>query len=412
MNTNPFRKHLGVLATALLLPVLQPSNFAQEPIILNDADPFQLVLKIDSRARYENADQDRLEESNAATLRNRIGLLAKSDTLSGYIEYEGTLALDRNSYRAASVHGPADHTIIADPESNEINQLWLQFSPFDSSAIKVGRQQISLNNERHLGPTPWRQNIQTFDAVTLTSTLNDNLNLTYGYFNQVNRAFGSQVTAAPQRDFEGDSHFVNLNYTGFDFGDLTLYTLVLDLNNPAGSNASNHTTGLILDGTLGDSNLAYWLEYAYQTDAFNSQLDYNTHYSHGYIKAPLTDRFSATFGLENRANDNNVGFQTPVARNHPFNGFADRFLGNVSPQGLTNFYAKGSYDFTKKLQGQLHYHRFWDGRLDQDLGDEIDFVLLQKLRDDLKLGVVGAFFEGASGVEDNHRFDVFLHFKR
>lgn len=380
--------------------------------MLNDASPVDLILKIDSRARYENANQVGFGESNAATLRNRIGLLAKTDTLSGYAEYEGTLALDRNDFQGASAHGPSTLTNIADPESHEVNQLWLQYSTLDKMySVKVGRQIISLNNERQLGPTPWRQNIQTFDAARLDFSPNDDLSVTYGYFNQVNRTFGSQVTAAAQQDFEGNSHFVNGKYSGFDFGDITLYTLVLDLNNGAGSNASNHTTGIIIDGKLGSSDIGYWFEYAHQTDAFDSSLDYNTNYLHGFVKVPFSDRFSASVGVENRGTDNGVGYQTPVARNHPFNGFADRFLGNVSPQGLTDFYAKASFDITEQLNSQIHYHHFSDGRLNETLGNEIDFVLLQKLREDLNLGVVGAFFIDEN-LGDSHRLDVFLHFKR
>lgn len=389
------------------------SSHSQEPIILNDSAPWLVQLKIDSRARYSYANDSSLETSNAWTLRNRVGLLTKVNQLSGYAEYEGTLAADRNGYRAASVHGPANHTVINDAESHEVNQLWLGYDTLnDTMHLRAGRQAIFLNNERYVGRAPWRQNMQTYDAATLNWNANEDLEVFYGYVNKVNRVFGSDVFAPQHIDFEGDSHLVNVKYSGSEIGDITFYSFLLDLNNPAGSNASNHSLGVILDGKLGYSDIGYYAELGHQTDAFNSALDYASTYVHTALTFPVTSNIDFTAGYERRGSDNGVGYQFPIGRNHPFNGLADKFLATVPAGGLSNFYANAAIKFTERTSGNIVYHGFWDDGLDIKYGDELDLVLKHKLRDDLALGVVGAFFTGQNGMTDLDRFDIFLNYKR
>ena len=170
----------------------------------------------DFRLRYEYGDEDPLDDSYALTLRGRIGILTGEYAgFQGFAEYEGTLTSDRDSYQAASVHGTGQgKTIIADPESHELNRLWLSWKGADT-AIKVGRQRIILDNARFVGNVGWRQNEQTFDAVTLTNQSIDELKLFYGYIWQTLRIFGSETpSAAGQTDFDGSTHLVNLAYYG------------------------------------------------------------------------------------------------------------------------------------------------------------------------------------------------------
>jgi len=91
----------------------------KESLILYDKEPSLLKPTLDTRIRYEYGNQDGLEDSHAGTIRNRLGVLTREiNGFQGFVEYEGTHTVDRQSYRAASVHGPANKTFIADPESN------------------------------------------------------------------------------------------------------------------------------------------------------------------------------------------------------------------------------------------------------------------------------------------------------
>lgn len=191
----------GAAALFLLVPAVAeggevavknpPAPVVEAPVV--EDDPWW-KFSIDSRLRYEYADMDGRDDSWALTLRNRAGLLLGPwEGFSAFAEYEGTLTADRDSCQAASVHGLGQNkTIIADPESHELNRAWLRYryAPW-SSDLKVGRQRIILNNARFVGNVGWRQNEQTFDAVGLTNTSFDNLTLYYGYVNRANRIFGS-----------------------------------------------------------------------------------------------------------------------------------------------------------------------------------------------------------------------------
>ncbi|MEM6916915.1 MAG: hypothetical protein AAF491_10150, partial [Verrucomicrobiota bacterium] len=70
-------------------------------IILNDEEPALVKITFDARLRYEYGDLQNLEDSNAATWRNRVGLLTKEiGGFQAFVEYEGTLVADRTDYFA------------------------------------------------------------------------------------------------------------------------------------------------------------------------------------------------------------------------------------------------------------------------------------------------------------------------
>ena len=93
-------------------------------LVLNDAVPALVDPTVDIRLRYEYGDQEGLDTSHAATIRNRIGLLTRElGGFQAFAEYEGTLAVDRDAYNPGN--GPATRAVIADPESHELNQAWV-----------------------------------------------------------------------------------------------------------------------------------------------------------------------------------------------------------------------------------------------------------------------------------------------
>ena len=314
----------------------------KQPVEVEEPVPTPPLFQptIDSRLRYEFGEIDGLRQAHAATLRNRLGLITRN--LAGFqafAEYEGTLAADRDSYHAATVHGPSDRTVVADPESHELNQLWLAYTdPGGLFSLKAGRQAINLGNQRFVGTVGWRQNMQTFDAASFVLTPAESFELSYSYVNRVNRIFGSDIEAAPLTDFTGDSHLVNATLKSLPFGTLNVYAYLLDLHNDAGDANSNNTFGASLAGPVFDTPLSYYTEFAHQTDAFDSPLNYSAKYAHGSISFPVVEGVKASVGLEYLGSNNGVGFKTPLATLHKFNGFADVFL-NTPSGGLTDAYA-------------------------------------------------------------------------
>lgn len=406
----------------LLLSALTATSFLFSPsasagdesgkLVLNDAVPALVKPTLDTRFRYEYADQDGLEDSNAATMRNRAGLLTREiNGFRAFVEYEGTLTVDRDSDRAASVHGPATKTVIADPESHELNQAWVSYTtPDDIWGIKVGRQAIDLDNQRYVGGVAWRQNQQTFDAASVIWKPGADLEVYYGYLWQANRIFGSDVTLPAQTDFDGKSHLLNVKYKGLPFGTLTTYAYSFDLHNESGDANSNNSFGAILTGPLSDTGITYYTELAYQTDAYENPVDYEATYAHATLSKNLVKGVTGTLGAEYLGSDNGVGYQFPLGTNHKFNGFADRFLATPAG-GLTDLYTSVGTTLSCGTKVAAAYHYFYDDGFDVALGQEIDLVASKDLGRGISVLGKAAYFLGQNGQPDTTRVSLELNYK-
>ena len=365
----------------------------KEPVPLEpaaDESSWMDIIKptVDIRGRYEYVDTDGRDDAWAATLRARLGLLLFGESpISFFAEYEGTYAADRDSYQAASVHGLGQNkSIIADPESDELNRLWVQ-AKFADTVVKAGRQRIIVDNARFIGNVGWRQNEQTFDAVTVKNDSIEDLSLLYGYINRVNRIFGSGDIQNPaQTDFDdGNSHIVNAKYTGLPFGSVTAYGYFLDLTNDAGAAQSNNTFGISLDGAIktdGELKFPFKAEFAYQTDAFDSPLDYEAIYYHAKFGMAYKAH-SFGVGYEVLGSDNGVGFRTPLATLHAFNGFNDVFL-NTPGEGLSDLYLYAGTKLPGDIITKGFFHFFGDDGGSFDFGNEVDLVFIKPINKNLK----------------------------
>jgi hypothetical protein len=312
-------------------PQPTPAAPAPKPLWLGFLRP-----TLDLRPRVEFADQEGRDEAVAWTFRGRVGLDARLDErVKAFAEIEHTSAWHRDSYQAASVHGRHEgKTVIADPESTELNQAWLAYTG-DEFELKGGIQNIMLENQRFVGNVGWRQNEQTYHGATFTYKGIDKAKLFYGYVYNVDNIFGSDRPRHPNdRDFDSNSHFVQATYEPLSALRLTGYSYLLDLENGGGASASNNTYGASLTGTLpaGATSLGYRFEYARQADAADSQRDYRASYLHAYSSLKW-GRLSGGLGYERLGAGDGVGFQTPLATLHAFNGFADKFPGDTG-QGL------------------------------------------------------------------------------
>jgi hypothetical protein len=327
----------------------------------------------------------------------------------GFAEYEGNLTTDRNSYQAASVHGTGQgKTVIADPESHELNRLWLSYSGFDSK-IKVGRQRIILDNARFVGNVGWRQNEQTFDAVTLTNSSLDDLKLFYGYIWHTQRIFGSETPALPaQTDFDGSTHLVNFAYSGLPNATIATYAYFMDLDNDAGSAQSNNTYGAYIAGAvpMDSLSLGYRAEYAFQTDGAGSPLSYEANYYHLETTATLEKKHVAGVGYESLEPQ----FRTPLATLHAFNGFADKFLV-TPPDGLADLYVFAGTKLPWDVGFKAIYHWFGAQGGSLEYGSEVDLVLSKQINENWSvLGKYANYFADDYAT-DTQRVWVEVDFK-
>jgi hypothetical protein len=414
----PFRLRLALPVSALILAVL-PLAGAQEPstaqaqpqtigVVVATERPDPVVpstagqtftesfldafrhgkMNLNVRLRYEWVEQEptAAKEAHALTLRTRLGYTtAPLHGVQGMLEFENISALSNDKlYRLPGSPAQVDRPVVADPETTEINQAWLSYSNWNST-IRGGRQRIVLDNHRFIGDVGWRQNQQTFDAATFSSSPLNDLDLYYGYVWHVNRVFGDVRAVGPVfRDFDSDSHLVRLAYNRFPIARLVAYTYLLDLENAAGHGNSSATYGLALSGShtfdpARNARLNHRAEYAFQTDYAEQPARYSAH----YLRAELSgdyDRFTLGAGCELLGSGRNrnqpgtrVGFKTPLATLHAFNGWADVFLATPD-DGLRDLHAFLGARLPGDVPIRIVYHKYYAHRGGADYGQEINFI--------------------------------------
>lgn len=310
-------------------------------------DPADLVKKGsfygDIRYRYEFVDQDGpapiTHDAKASTLRLRTGF--KTGTYAGFqglVEFDLVGNIGADDYND-SINGKTQYPVIADPATEMLNQLWISWSGLPDTAIKLGRQAINLDNQRFIGTVGWRQNDQTFDALTVENKSIKNLSLLYGFVGNVNRVFGPDH---PLGDYDTKTHLAHATYAFQPWLNVTGYGYWMDFDLAPAS--SSRTFGLRLTGEkpLHEKwSFFYEAEAAEQYDHGNNPADYEATYYHispGLKWSGLT----LAAGYESLEGNGTSAFQTPLATLHAFNGWTDKFL-TTPANGLDDAYGKISY---------------------------------------------------------------------
>ncbi|HVJ44978.1 MAG TPA: alginate export family protein [Luteolibacter sp.] len=383
-----------LLLTAPFLHAGTPETIATET---KKSEPWIKPI-IDIRARYEFGDTDGLDPSHAFTIRERVGFKTKSFYgFSALVEGEFSQAIidDYTSGDPGADPVVPGNTVISDPETNELNQAYLQYTGYDTT-VKVGRQRIIYDNAAFIGNVGWRQNEQTFDAISLTSTFFEGLTFNYAYINQVNRIFGSEALIQTNQFVMGDIHLLNLAYTGIEGVTLGAYGYFMDFDAPDGWD--NDTVGITAKGKLCD--IVLYGEFAYQSGA-GPLNDEEALYAH--VTATKTfGKQSLTLGVEHL----DAGFQTPLATVHAFNGFADVFIGqriNGTLPGLTDIYLSHTLPIFAGIKWTNTLHAYGDNEVSAGLGWEYNSVLAKKFDDHFSAIVEISHFETESNYPTTTR---------
>src|SRR5690606_29977863 len=249
-------KHLHRLAIASVIACTAAAQTAEPeaPASLQEAIAKGKV-SLNARLRYEHVDQP-ATDADALTLRTRLGYTTGSyHGFTAGVEAQNTTQLVDDYQEPGQT--ATGHSVVADPELTEVSQAWIGYVNKDyGTSAKVGRQVIILDNARFVGNVGWRQNMQTFDAVTLKNSSVEKLDLTYAYLWKVKRIFGNPPGTA-FTDFDSNSHLINAASPALPIGKLTASPSLLDLETAAGFGSSSATSGLSLIGSkpLGDSGV-------------------------------------------------------------------------------------------------------------------------------------------------------------
>jgi hypothetical protein len=348
--------------------------FAAEPASFAEALA-QGKFSVNARLRYENVVQSGLNDANALTLRTRVGFAPAAYLgWKAFVEGENIAAADGDAYSQAGLNpGGTGRAVVADPEVTELNQLYLAYTK-DKTTVTVGRQRLVLDNARFIGDVGWRQDMQTFDAVVVQDKSIAQTTLTYAYLDRVLRVFTRRHA---QGQWDSRSHLLNASYSGWSLGTVTGYGYLLDFtNSPANSNA---TYGASLAGSrpvMNGLTFSYRAEAAIQSDYGSSTLDYSAGYR--ALEAGLGNKtLTFSLGHEFLGSDHNVGFKTPLATLHAFNGWADLFLATPAT-GLEDNYAKVTASLPQAVALVAAYHEYQSDIGGTDFGRETDLQLTRK----------------------------------
>jgi hypothetical protein len=339
---------------------------------------------MDNRYRYEFVDQGNLpKDARASTFKNKTGL--ESGFFWGFkagVEGEFVFEVGPDDFNN-TINGKTQFPIVADVESQEVDQAWLQSHHIRGVTILGGRYLENLDNERFVGSVAWRQNDQTFDGGKVTVTRWPSWTGLYAYIGNVNRIFSDE---SPVGNISSNVHLFHLKSKEMKLGTLTGYTYLIDLFDL--DPLSNASYGGFLEGKrpIGPPKTTYnyRFEYALQTDYGDAPIDYDADYVR--IEQGVTwHGFTTTLIYELLGSDGGrAAFQTPLATGHIFNGFADVFLV-TPPTGLQDFYVEARYKVASKSGGPLgyfdgllllaQYHEFESAVQDLHYGSEFDAYL-------------------------------------
>ena len=362
MKTN---KHYSALAFFSLAMLATPQVFANQSAVASGIKKAlsDSTVKLNFRARYEAVDQKGIDKrASALTLKSRISL-----TTGAYKGFSVATEVDNvtdiiDSYNSTS-NGKSNYPVVADPTGTDVNLFYVKYKT-DQVTATGGRQRILHNNQRFVGGVAWRQNEQTYDGYRLQYQANKAISVDYSYVYNVNRLFGPRGAKA---DLHGQLHLLNSTFKVNNDHKFNAYAYLLDFDSAAA--LSTDTYGVSYNGKFDAIMLN--AAYAKQSDAGNNHANFSADYYNIELGTKLHS-VTLLAGVEVLGSDNGIGFSTPLATLHKFQGFADKFLGTPA-QGVEDLYVTAKTNI-KGVKLSATYHTLSSDVDHIDYGSEIDIA--------------------------------------
>ncbi len=405
---------LSALLTIWCVPVL-----AEESAVIPDTllDAIKLGKPMTNfRLRYENLNQDgyqstapnakKLETGEAFTLRSLIGWqTAVFHNFSFAAQLTDVHAFNDNFNDRrdnAPEPGKSAYPNIVDPGYTDINQLYVDWTGIKDTKLRLGRQQLNLDNVRFIGDIGFRQNMQVFDGISVLNKSISDVEIFAAHFSKVRQVttklrdgnidiVNAKYKISPTESLIGYGYLVDMENLGQNGGNPAAISTAAQGGNGLGASqdtvsnattdASSKTLGLRLDGAHkvnNDWKLLYTAEYAKQSDYRGGSPLIDAHYFRLGGGAAY-DAWSVRLDHEKlSSNDGKYAFQTPLGTNHLFQGWADVFL--VTPrQGMEDTFVTVAGNIAKaKLNAEFHVfksdekYQSLNGKLGDRYGTELD----------------------------------------
>ena len=376
------------------------------------------------RLRYESVDQEafqpapnateKLDNTHAFTLRSLIGWqtapfhnFSFAAQLTDVHEFNHNFNDRRENL---SEPGKANYANIVDPSFTDVNQLFIDWTGIKNTRVRLGRQQVNLDNVRFIGDIGFRQNMQVFDGVSVLNKSIPDTEIFAAHFDQVRQIntelrqgdieiVNAKYRISPSESLVGYAYLVDVANLGQNNGNpLAVSTAAQggnglgssqDLVKTATTDASSKTFGLRLDGARVIDptwKVLYTAEYAKQTDYKDGNELIDAHY-YKLGGGAMYNTWSIRIDQEKlSSNDGKYAFQTPLGTNHLFQGWADHFLATPR-QGIEDTFVTVAGSIGKaKLQAEYHVFKSDEkfqsvGKLGDKYGTEFDASVMYPFSD-------------------------------
>lgn len=370
------------------------------------------------RLRYENVDQEgfqpapnvakKLDTAHAFTLRSLIGWqtapfnnFSFAAQITDVHEFNDNFNDRRGNLTEV---GKSNFPNIVDPGFTDINQLYVDWTGIKNTKLRLGRQQLNLDNVRFIGDIGFRQNMQVFDGISVLNKSIPDTEIFAAHFDQVRQIntqlrqgnidiVNAKYRISPSESLVGYGYFIDVANLSQNGGDPSKGSTVAQGGNGLGASsdaaatrsattdASSKTFGVRLDGARkvsDDWKVLYTVEYAKQDDYAGGNSLIDAHY--------LKLGGGAAYGVWSlridhevlSSNNGRYAFQTPLGTNHLFQGWADVFLATPR-QGMEDTFVTFAGSIEKaKLYAEYHVfksderYQSLNGQLGDKYGTELD----------------------------------------
>ena len=339
-------------------------------------------LSTDVRIRYANVEDNVNKRANALTA--RVLMTASTPSVSGMriqLAAEHVNDFGVNSYNDGGTNGQFEYAAEVDPSGTELEEAFVEYKNEDFT-MRYGRQYINHGAlpQRFLGTVAWRQNNQSYDALTIDGGVGS-INMQAAFVEKVYRVLGRDHPSRGTREWDIDGIGIRSTYS-MDVGNLTGYFYNLDfVDNLA---YSTRTFGMEFDNACFDA----WsgtCKAAFSSQApLSDTQDYdNLSHMHGSVGVNFSNFMddnttgSVTFNFTRLEGDGTYSFKTPLATLHGYAGSSDKFLINTPATGLINYEVR----VKEQLFGwnmTFAFHRFdaIEGPI-SNYGNEFDFAAVK-----------------------------------
>ncbi|RED44885.1 alginate export family protein [Seonamhaeicola aphaedonensis] len=336
------------------------------------------------------------------TVRAALNAKYKAETYTVYTSFQEVFAFGDRPQIATNGNG-----------NFRVQEAWADLKLGEFSSLKLGRQQLSYDDQRILGGLGWAQQARTHDAAVykykkekFSLDLGGSLNTTTDEVYNVSNLFSYRDMVFARANSKGEK----LNFTF-----LGLVNTFQDSNVDGSNKSSLITAGIHADYNLGGVKLTTNL-FVQEGQRIGGVDVKGAYLASLAANLKLSDKSSLTGTVERISgrNSESAAFFPLYGTNHAFNGLIDRFyVGNhANAGGLNDFqlsYATKISGVAVSIAGHYFTEQSDIDGMGNNLGSEIDLVLAKKFKEFSLVGGYSHFFEPSAvadlpGVKDTQNW--------